>query len=491
MKAQKVSYYGLLKSKEYLAFKGRNSINQVILILIITLSLGCIGLALQIYYSLQEKMSNPFTNWVDLPVSVGFQDSVKTMEDHVMRDEKTNQFYLNSIVEYNQRLQAIFEPNLQHKNYLFLRSMQYDEDLFRKFTDLSNIVYGKYDDSWTGEICKIIITEELFKSSEYVWDERNGLKIALPFRDSTILLDVLAVVKDIPNLADIVCSAEMMNLLSNPVDESKFYRTGNISEVTFLLQNKIEQFDDDILSGNSLESFEINPVLLYGERVFYLAKLNFRDYLDYPSKDSIMKYLILKSGGIVEDLIDWECVAGNRNFNRPQFLAFNFSKLDRIRDFKDHLLKNYAIPLDISEVDDKENFALVSKLAISAILSIILIGVMCLVIFMYFLIKSHIESVKQNIGTFMAFGLSQSLIIKAYLTVIIKLMLSSTFAAVFILLLFNLICQLLVGKYFILVFHILIFIVTFLFILVGFIIGNLLISKMCRNTPGNLIYNRV
>ncbi|MBK6823601.1 MAG: hypothetical protein IPG87_11625 [Saprospiraceae bacterium] len=104
MKPQKVSYYDLLKSKEYLAFKGRNSINQVILILIITLSLGCIGLALQIYYSLQEKMSNPFTNWVDLPVSVGFQDSIKTMEDHVLRDEKTNQFYLNSIVEYNQRL---------------------------------------------------------------------------------------------------------------------------------------------------------------------------------------------------------------------------------------------------------------------------------------------------------------------------------------------------------------------------------------------------
>lgn len=491
MKNNAESYKRLLISKEYKAFQGKRRINQWILTSIIVISIGCIALALDIYKSLQQKMNNPFTNWVDLPVLYEFRDSIKTMEENILSDENMSVYSLQSIIEYNQKLQAIFEKDLEKQRHFFIRSMQYDEKLFEKITEPSNLIYYNNRESFLTNKCDVFISEEIFKMLDLNWSQSKDMRIGFSFRDKLLILNVQAVLKDIPNQANLICSSEMMNLLTKPVEESRFYRNGELSEITFLLKNDIKEFNPDIISGNILETFDKSIISLYGDRDFITIKLFYRDYLNELSIDSIKSGLSKQSGGQVLDLVDWECVPSSKYFDRPQYLAFNFQKLNKIRLFKEYLQNKYLINLDISEVEDKENFALVSKLALSAIVSIVVIGMLCFIIFLYFLISSHIDSIKQNIGTFMAFGLSNKHILRSYLYILMKLLLVSAIYSMSFLFLIELGSRLVIGHNLLDLLNPLIYIVISVFLLIGYVIVYKLVNKMSQHTPGDLIYNRV
>ena len=151
----------------------------------------------------------------------------------------------------------------------------------------------------------------------------------------------------------------------------------------------------------------------------------------------------------------------------------------------------FQISLDISEVEDKENFALVSQLATAAIISIIVLGVFCYIVFLFFLIRSHIESIKQNIGTFMAFGLSNKAIEKVYIFILSKLLFYSIGLGIFVLILVNLMYTLFYGLNFMLLFHWLILIVIVAYFIIGYLIVRYLVKKTCVHTPGDLIYSRI
>jgi len=491
MKNNAESYKRLLISKEYKAFQGKRRINQWILTSIIVISIGCIALALDIYKSLQQKMNNPFTNWVDLPVLYEFRDSIKTMEENILSDENMSVYNLQSIIEYNQKLQAIFEKDLEKQRHLFIRSMQYDEKLFEKITEPSNLIYYNNRESSLTNKCDVFISEEIFNMLDLNWSHSKDMRIGFNFRDKLLILNVQAVLKDIPNQANLICSSEMMNLLTKPVEESRFYRNSELSEITFLLKNDIKEFNPDIISGNILETFDKSNISLYGDRDFSTIKLFYRDYLNELSIDSIKSGLSKQSGGQVLDLVDWECVPSSKYFDRPQYLAFNFQKLNKIRLFKEYLQNKYLISLDISEVEDKENFALVSKLALSAIISIVVIGMLCFIIFLYFLISSHIDKVKQNIGTFIAFGLSNQYILRSYLYILMKLLLVSAIYSMFFLLLIELGSRLIIGQGLLDLLNPLIYMVISVFLLIGYVIVYYLVNKMSQHTPGDLIYNRV
>ncbi|MBK9221943.1 MAG: hypothetical protein IPO86_08495 [Saprospiraceae bacterium] len=485
------SYKRLLISKEYTAFQGKRKINQWILTTIIVISIGCIALALDIYKSLQKRMNNPFTNWVDLPVLYEFRDSIKTMEEQILSDGNKSLFNLQSIIEYNQKLQAIFEKDLEKQRHLFIRSMQYDEELFKKITEPSNLAYFNNLEAFSTNKCDVFISEEIFKMLDLKWITGKEMKIGFSFRDKLLILNVQAVLKDIPNQANLICSSEMMNLLTKPVEESRFYRNSELSEITFLLKNEIKEFNPGIISGNKLETYDKGIIKLYGDHDYYTIKLFYRDYLNEKSIDSIKSNLNKQSNAQVLDLVEWECVASNKYFDRPQYLAFNFQKLNKIRSFKEYLQNKYLINLDISEVEDKENFALVSKLASSAIISIVVIGMLCFIIFLYFLISSHIDKIKQNIGTFMAFGLSNKDILRSYVYILMKLLLVSVVYGLALLFLIEFASRLTNGESLLDLLNPFIYLVISIFLVTGYIIVYFLVKRMSQYTPGDLIYNRV
>ncbi len=486
------SYKALLINKEFASFQGVKKINQWVLVFIIFLSIGCISLALQIYGSLKDRMNNPFTNWVNLPVLADYRDSIKTMEDNILKDDIKDKYKLKSIVEYNQNLRPVLHKNLESSTYKFIRSMDFEEDLFNKFLDKSNVLYLKKQNGAKFQLCDIFISEKMYNDFGMEWNLQKDLRIILEYRNSTLLLNVVGVVKDIPNFADMVCSPQMMNLMNEPIDKTKFYRTGELSEIDLLTNISLDNIPDDILSDNLIQSKISESYLLYGNQEIYKTKLYFKSFVKFDQIDVIKKKLeeLNKSSKVLE-CIEWECLEASKYFERPQYLAFNFNQLDKVRSFKDELIQKFGITLDISEVEDKENFALVSKLAIIAILSIMTLGIFCFIIFIYFLVKSHLDKMKQNIGTFMAFGLSNRIIENVYVYILTKLLVISSLIALVILFILNAIYFIFIQYNLLDLINFVVIIILFLYLAIGYVMIRILLKKLCSNTPGDLIYSRV
>ncbi len=491
MAKAEITYITLLQNKEFKAIQGRHKLNQWVLMLIIILSIGCIGVALNIFSSLKQRMNNPFTNWVNLPVLAEYRDSIKTTEEHILSSENMNRFQLSTIVEYNQNMRPIFDKTLTNTYYLFIRSMDYEEELFKKFLEPNNIVYLKKNLNFLDSKCNIFISQKLFNDLEMEWSPEGDHLLAFDYRQSKLLLNVIGVVKNIPNFADLVCSPEMMNLMSEPVDKTRFYSTSEGSEISFLSFSEIEDIDKHILNENQLESMDVQAMKIYGNTNIFKYKLWFKNFIKYQQLDSLKNIIQAKYSASMLDVLEWDCVESSKYFEKPQYVAFNFVKLDKVRAFRDYLKDKFQISLDISEVEDKENFALVSQLATAAIISIIVLGVFCYIVFLFFLIRSHIESIKQNIGTFMAFGLSNKAIEKVYIFILSKLLFYSIGLGIFVLIIVNLIYRLLHGLDFMLLFHWLILIVIVAYFIIGYLIVRYLVKKTCVHTPGDLIYSRI
>ncbi|MBK9719423.1 MAG: hypothetical protein IPO85_18290 [Saprospiraceae bacterium] len=156
MAKAEITYITLLQNKEFKSIQGSHKMNQWVLMLIIILSIGCIGVALNIFTSLKQRMNNPFTNWVNLPVLSEYRDNIKTTEEHILNSENMNRFQLSTIVEYNQSGRWVYDKTFSNKNYTFIRSMDYEEELFKKFLDPSNIVYLKNNLNFLESKCNIL-----------------------------------------------------------------------------------------------------------------------------------------------------------------------------------------------------------------------------------------------------------------------------------------------------------------------------------------------
>lgn len=146
--------------------------------------------------------------------------------------------------------------------------------------------------------------------------------------------------------------------------------------------------------------------------------------------------------------------------------------------------------IEVSVVDERENFSMVSRLTYFMIFSIILISIICFSIFLFNLIKNHLESIKANIGTLMAFGLSTRDIQSIYLITIQKFMLMAWIYALAALAICYFLC-LFILNFRMDILNLVNLITALIFTLLSFYITKISLKKLLNESPGDLIYNRV
>jgi ABC-type lipoprotein export system ATPase subunit len=209
-------------------------------------------------------------------------------------------------------------------------------------------------------------------------------------------------------------------------------------------------------------------------------------------------------------ILDYNNSGSQGEIRRYDFLSVNFKKngLDKIDDFAKYLNKNLntgkegeqsnVIEIDSGKIQEKKNFLYISNMTLLITILLIIFSILSISLFVSNLLKTHLNKVKMNLGTYKAFGLSNRESIQIYLTIMLRFILFGILVALIISFGLGFIINLLFesqlsledsNSYFILnsnLTYLLVLIIIAITVLVSFINIKRILSK----TPGDLIYNR-
>ncbi|MBK7637042.1 MAG: hypothetical protein IPJ13_24280 [Saprospiraceae bacterium] len=189
--------------------------------------------------------------------------------------------------------------------------------------------------------------------------------------------------------------------------KEKYESTGFVeveeqTRLTFLSKKEIEnRILKDVLPSDQLVDIESIKVAIAGADSVFKYTIFTNDYVSDSLMSDFSKNLKQKGESIILNK-EWKFVKGHSEIYDPMYFSFNFIDLEKIRELQSFLKEKYKMEIELSVVEDRDNFSLVSKLTYFMILSLIIVAIISFVIFLVNLIKNHLDKIKPNIGTFMA-----------------------------------------------------------------------------------------
>jgi ABC-type antimicrobial peptide transport system permease subunit len=185
----------------------------------------------------------------------------------------------------------------------------------------------------------------------------------------------------------------------------------------------------------------------------------------------------------------------NYSIQEKAYLSVYFNSLTHVREFETFVNDGYHIKVDMSQVNAKENFNAVSVMAGILSWAIIIFAITCIILFIVNLLQSYFQKVQRNIGTFKAFGVSNRRLIGVYVLIVgcvilgaILIALSISFIAQGGLAAFGILKD---GTYSYLSLWSLKTLLSIVIILVVSVATvYIVMERLLRQTPGDLIYDR-
>ncbi len=432
---------------EYNALAGERRRTILALCSILFFTFLALGYAVGGIGNLQRKMENPFTNWVDVEVrsGMGGEQKLGDIQRRYNDPSVTNTLQLKSMtgwVKFYQNFNGNgYDPLRQKLDTLVYqiggRTIESTEVLLVKVLEPKNIVWHAPDfdplQPETFDGCQFIITEAMMRRLGF---QDPGAVMNLCLFDSDMqapmFVQVAAIVKELPNFCNYLCSPKLFNILKAKPDGNKKCQDlvlSNVkgSNIFYLLTDKEgDRIRLDSLANSYFEgknpSLNVESELVAGGKSWQSCRLAFLPTLA-PSLDSVRQFLAFarQSGIAVCESASIDCGANMCSSAAPadyHYLAFNFDRLDRIRAFSQDMVETFDVNVDMGQVEAKENFALVSRLTFAISLILLGFGILSIVLFVNNLLRTHLFEVRSNLGTFQAFGLNNRFLIRIYLKII-------------------------------------------------------------------------
>ena len=273
-----------------------------------------------------------------------------------------------------------------------------------------------------------------------------------------------------------------------------------IKEQKITISTSIEDCDFITIPGNLIR-IDLDPIpYSYVTTKKLIAEINeLPVYKKYH--DKIIRCIDPKYSGTQSD-----------DIGRYDYLSIVFKKggLNKVDSFAADVNKNLntgkegdqanVIEMDSAKIQEIINFRYVSNMTKLIALLLIIFSILSISLFISNLLKTHLTKVKMNLGTFKAFGLSDSESVRIYLVIMLKfigmgiavslllaILLGKTLETLIKSSLINLEEQL---KYFELIDNTNTYLLLGIIILVTYFVSIINIKRILLKTPGDLIYNR-
>jgi len=489
-KEKKVSYKDLFIEKEGKALYGKSIVNLIILISIISLTLLAIGFANGTLKYLNQKLNDTFVNYlaVEIPFSKNTPLEVKGFLQNLNSSEVRSNFAIDTVTTYKVVQLPFYMANNFESEYLQGRLITYEDPLTSILFSKENKVCG--DDNFENERdLGIVVTSKFLKKLGYKSDARviyldNGeidqnnkrkinIKVPIPIR---------AIVKEIPGKNNFLISEYFL----------KCYKV--IDHCVFSLAASQRKRIIFYFDGSNIEAKEFEKSLKS-----LLGNLNIKETKSMNSnnlKDSIENKLENESHNLAVDFSKDTCTYFP---NGGYEIAVNFN--DEPYDYKTTLNvldKITYIEIDTGAVKEKKNFSYISKMTLLISILLVLFAILAISLFISNLLKTHLNKVKTNLGTYKAFGLSDKESQSIYMRIMLKFIAIGMVVSIAVAFILGKIIEVGVDSwlniddqsdYFIL-FDSQTYVLLITIISVTVVVSRFNIKKILSKTPGDLIYNR-
>jgi len=513
----------LFFTNEYIALAGEKAKTILSLLLILFFTFLALGFAVGSLENLKDKMDNPFTSWVDLPISESYiakqLDAINTRyggekatELSIVNTGGFSRFFQDFYSQKNDLSKDLTEKEIIGR---WGRTLEPNSNILKAILDVSSdnllsMASSEKEQVLLGD-CEIIVTQEMLKDLDYenlkagqylsLVDEEISTKINRP-----LLIYIKAVVKELPSLSKFVVTPKLYNILKGKKAGSKRCEDlisrnekGN-STFLFLVEEststvQIQEYTDKIFKQASPSINFTKDIYLSNERKLKSVQLSFFP-TETPTRESIKAFVAdcRKENIAISELSTIECgtsICQSISNKDIHYMSFNFGRLDFIRSFRNDMNEKFEIDIDMAQVEEKENFARVSQLTFTISSILLGFGILSIVLFVNNLLRTHLFEVRSNLGTFKAFGLSNKFLISNYL----KIIFSFLVVAIIVAFLLAVGVDFIEGYLFktesrFMIFNNWILAAIISLLLISLLFSARTIHKILGDTPGNLIYER-
>lgn len=512
----------LFYRNESKALLGKGNKHFWLIVIILTFTFLAIGFSNGSLQYLKDKMEDPFVRSINAPIPSSVRSLTSLLETY-NSDSLQQTFRYDSIIGYN-KWTMFFQgdaPDGSNRN-LEGRSIPYDDDLVRTVIDpeINNAIGEPFANET--DISVIVTRNMLDKigsspNPAFLFLKRN----TGDNQERLVPVPVRAVVDKLPgDRIDFMVTQYFYNNHSMMgdrflfADNKKLYAfivadSAQVSEFKRACNTFFDRYQEE---GGQLEISDVDVYKhQYAYRPLYDLQVSFYDteeitmgqidslYDQFRQSEEITSF-INTSGVNDYELVrayypNQESRAMSRKFD---YVAINFNDLSKIDQFAERFAADSGIKLEMAKIEQMKNYNFVSKL--TRIMSIILIGfsVLMINIFLSNILSTHLNKIKMNIGTFKAFGIDIKRIYLGmmYIFVLLPLFVSLVIAAILgylglVYFLINIMSPFAVEKnlYFDL-FDTYTLVSVFVLIIVNYTAFSIIINRIFKMTPGDLIYDR-
>ncbi len=437
---------------------GNNNKNLWLIMLILFLTFLAIGFSSGSLEYLEMKMNDPFIRSVsaDIPsTSLIYRKATRLIDEINQNDSLKQEYKIDTIIYYNTRTFHVKGDLPNSSKYgLDGRTVSLNDPLF------SIIVDKKINESeghafLNDQDYSIILTREALKklncseSPSFVFKE-------VQYQDSMtylIPIPIAAIVKSLPGTkTDYVVTPYFYQHLNNLGDKFLF-DPDNVRLFALIVMDSIYVKDFEQVLDNFFKQkpkgivVNDNPSierLPYSYKNMYKMTVAFENYNELTIKDLRALFDMLKHDKSVVEFMtkagiqDQDFVQSySPNFSSerkwPVYCAsFNFSDLAKVEAFSIYIKENADIKLEMSNIERMKNYNFVTKL--TSLISVLLIffSVLMITLFLANILRTHLNSIKMNIGTFKAFGIDIGHIYQRmmFMYIVLPLIASVAFCAI-------------------------------------------------------------
>jgi ABC-type antimicrobial peptide transport system permease subunit len=382
------------------------------------------------------------------------------------------------------------------------------------------LVKGNSSGFKNSEVMGVVVTERYLR--EVGLDIDSSIFMPLKFDQNgtdfgdlaTIIpIPIVAVVKEIPGKFDLGFN----NVFSAALrDNNGMFSPFSYNSLTYYFTEKpkstksLKKLLEEFQSKNQDIEFIISPIKTYdlSYKGGHYLKLQFLDSKKYDLIEEINKDIsrLLREYGLKPVRIYDFNESHNKSLDnvKANYLSINFERLEDIESFAKYLNnlnvtkdKDISLEVDTSNVKEKRNFNFLSKILYLISILLISFSIVCICLFVANLLRMHIEKVKMNIGTFMAFGLNNLRVQAIYfqitsIFILLSIFLGFTLSIAIGYFINGYMKSLIVEKgvifFYIYTFNTLL--ITLFIFFISVFLAYIIIRKMLSKTPGDLIYNR-
>lgn len=480
----------IFKSQEYLFLQGNKKKGLYLLSAILFLTFFALGHILGGQLELNKRMSNPFTNWVNVSVLTSNLSGIELMEEETEDQLFLDSFHISSVIPYEITWFKALERGFKRTKKLTVRSISDNDPLLDVVLSTDNVVaesgIRKHNE------CDLIITENALHLLDYDIETKE---FVLPIYDNEydeqhiiLLMPIAHVVRELPSDVDVLISDKLMRLLSSNVEKSEYINQDSRTEIKFISTNSVDEkafsnfiSDEVVVEEFSGKELEVNSAKCFLYEVELRRELSFIDYLNLQNKWHERGYY---------SVIDFNFNAQPDVNLDAYYYSINFNELSMVKSFREHAKQKYDLLLSLAQVESRDNFYLISRLTSLLIFLLVILSGFSIVLYLQNIVSNHLEKIKSNLGTLKAFGLSNNKISDLYIRIVTKFYVVASVIAISILMLYKLI-QLIIGlELHFRLFDLKLIIIWLAIYLLLFFIFRRLISRILFKPPGDLIYNR-